>query len=313
MNAVGRAPRILITGGSGFVGRFAVAALLRQGCEVHLISRRPPSVPAASGVARHAADLRRDDVGALIRAIAPNAILHLAWCAEPGKFWNDPANLDWVAASLRLARAAAEAGARRFVGVGTCYEYDWPRDAPCHETRTPLANHTVYDAAKAGLAAILTSYFAEVGVGFAWARLFHLFGPGEDARRFASSVARALLRGEPALCTRGTPVRDFLDARDAGDALAALVASDYCGAVNIASGAPVRLAEIAETLADLAGRRDLLRLGALPDRPGDPPFLVADVGLMKEKIGFAPRFDLKTGLRAVLADWTEREGGDERK
>jgi nucleoside-diphosphate-sugar epimerase len=244
----------------------------------------------------------------LIAAVAPSAALHLAWCVTPGQFWTDPANLDWTAASLRLARAAAEGGVRRFVGVGTCYEYDWPADGPCVEGVTPLRAHMLYDAAKAGLATVLSSYFAQMDVRFAWARLFYLYGPGEDERRFVPSVARALARGEPARCTRGLAVRDFLDVRDAGAALARLVATDYCGDVNVGSGVPTRLSEIAERLAAAAGRRDLLELGALLDRPDEPPFVVADTRMLREAIGFTPRFDLDTGLRAALNDWTTREG-----
>ena len=310
-NAVRGATRILVTGGTGFVGRPAVDALLRAGYEVHVATR---DGPAAQGLDKraivHRADLLQEGVARrLIAAVEPHALLHLAWCVTPGKFWTDPANLDWAAQSLRLARAAAEGGVRRFVGVGTCYEYDWPADGPCVEGVTPLRAHTLYDAAKAGLAAILRSYFAQSDVRFAWARLFHLYGPGEDARRFVPSVARALVRGEPARCTRGLAVRDFLDVRDAGAALAMLVAGDACGDVNIGSGAPTRLAELAERLAAAAGRPNLLELGALPDRAEEPPFVVADTRILKEAIGFAPRFDLDAGLRAALDDWRAREGG----
>ncbi len=263
------------------------------------------------GVTLHSADLLQQNTAReLIAETAPQAVLHLAWCVEHGQFWSDPANLDWTAASLRLARAAAEGGVRRFVGVGTCYEYDWPADAPCVEGATPLATHTLYDAAKAGTAAILRQYFAQAGVGFAWARLFHLYGPGEDPRRFVPSVARALARGEEARCTSGSQIRDFLDVRDAGAALAKLVVGEYCGDVNIGSGAPVRLADIAEALADIAGRRDLLRLGALPDSPDEPPFVVAEVKVLRKAIGFTPHFDLSEGLRDTLGDWIARKNSD---
>jgi nucleoside-diphosphate-sugar epimerase len=302
-------PRVLVTGGTGFVGRHAVDALLGMGLAVHVASREEASV--AEGALAHRADLLREGTAReLVEAVAPDAILHLAWCVEPGRFWSEPANLDWASASLRLARAAAEGGVRRFIGVGTCHEYDWPADAPCVEGVTPIRAHTLYDAAKAGTAAILRQYFAASGVGFTWARLFYLYGRGEDARRFVPGIARALARGEPAPCTRGLPIRDFLDVRDAGAALAKLVVSDYCGDVNIGSGAPTRLSEIAERLAEAAGRPRLLELGALPDRPDEPPFVVANTRILRERIGFAPQFDLETGLRVALEYWTKREYGD---
>ena len=304
------ARRILVTGGTGFVGRPAVEALLRAGYEVHVATR---DGGGARGLAPraivHRADLLQEGAAReLIAAVEPHAALHLAWSVTPGQFWTDPANLDWVGASLRLARAAAEGGVRRFVATGTCYEYDWPADGPCVEGVTPIRAHTLYDAAKAGLASILRAYFAATDVRFAWARLFYLYGPGEDARRFVPSVARALVRKEPARCTRGAAVRDFLDVRDAGAALAKLVASDYSGDVNIGSGAPTHLSELAERLAEAAGRRDLLELGALPDRPGEPPFVVADTRILREEVGFEPHFDLDAGLGAALACWRKREG-----
>ncbi|MBV8663599.1 MAG: NAD(P)-dependent oxidoreductase, partial [Hyphomicrobiales bacterium] len=180
-------------------------------------------------------------------------------------------------------------------------------DAPCVEGVTPLRVHTLYDAAKASLAATLRAYFATTAMRFAWARLFYLYGPGEDGRRFVPQVARALLRGEPARCTRGEVMRDFLDVRDAGAALAALAVSDHSGDVNIASGKPVRVAEIAERLAKAAGRPDLLDLGALPDRPDEPPFVVADVRVLREEVGFEPQFDLDAGLAAALDFWRQHE------
>jgi nucleoside-diphosphate-sugar epimerase len=309
-NPVPGATRILVTGGNGFVGRPAVEALLRAGFEVHVATRDGRAAQRLDPrAAVHRADLLQEGAAReLIAAVAPSAALHLAWCVTPGQFWTDPANLDWTAASLRLARAAAEGGVRRFVGVGTCYEYDWPTDDPCVEGVTPLRAHTLYDAAKAGLAAVLRSYFAQTGVSFAWARLFYLFGPGEDARRFVPSLARALVRGREARCGRGLPIRDFLDVRDAGAALARLVVSDVAGPVNVGSGAPTRLADIAEKLADLAGRRDLLRLGALPDRPDEPPFVVADTRILRQEVGFQPRFALGAGLAAALDYWRKREG-----
>ncbi|HYA71718.1 MAG TPA: NAD(P)-dependent oxidoreductase [Roseiarcus sp.] len=303
--------KVLVTGGTGFVGRPAVEALLRAGDEVHVATRKGGAAQGLDSRAIvHRADLLQEDAArALIAAVRPQAVLHLAWCVTPGQFWTDPANLDWVGASLRLAGAAAEGDVRRFVAVGTCYEYDWPADDPCVEGVTPIRAHMLYDAAKAALASILRAYFAPTDVRFAWARLFYLYGPGEDARRFVPSVARALARGEPARCTRGAAVRDFLDVRDAGAALAKLVAADYSGDVNIGSGAPTRISELAERLAEAAGRRDLLELGALPDRADEPPFVVAGTRILREEVGFEPHFDLDAGLGAALAYWRKREGG----
>jgi nucleoside-diphosphate-sugar epimerase len=74
--------------------------------------------------------------------------------------------------------------------------------------------------------------------------------------------------------TSGTQVRDFLDVSEAGRQIAEVALGDKTGAVNICSGKPVTVRELAESMADEYGRRDLLRFGARKDNPVDPPFVV---------------------------------------
>lgn len=295
-----RPMRILVTGGTGFVGRHAVQALSAAGCEVHVTTRGSGS--SSAGRVHNIDLLAPTAANEIVAATQPDAILHLAWSVEPGLFWNDAANLDWVAASLRLAQAADAAGVRRFIGVGTCFEYAWPQDGICREEETSLADHTLYDASKSALARILAPYFRARSTRFAWARVFYLLGPGEDSRRFVAGLARALIRGEPAPCTRGEGVRDFLDARDAGAALAAITLSEVEGPVNVGSGRGVKISDIAREIGGLAGRPELVRIGALPDRPDDPPAIIADIGKLKKMTGFAPQYTLTDSLQATLGE-----------
>jgi len=295
--------RVLVTGASGFLGRQAVAALLAEGVEVHALSRRAPSNTACHWkpfdlLAASASDLR-----AHLAWIRPSHILHLAWCVKPRRFWNDPANLDWTAATLSLARAAEAEGVGRFVGTGTCYEYDWPGEASCNEWRTPLACHSLYDAAKDATRRILTRYFSECGISFAWARPFFLFGPYEDKSRLVASLARALVRGEPAACSQGQAERDFLAVGEAGRALAQLTLSGLEGPVNIASGEAISIADLARLLGRLAGRPDLVHVGALPDRPGEPPRILADVSRLSAELAFEPAQSREARLVETLDYW----------
>jgi hypothetical protein len=169
------------------------------------------------------------------------------------------------------------------VATGTCYEYAWPDDADCLERATPLATHTPYDFAKARCRAMIGAWAQAAGVEFAWARLFHLYGPGEHPERLVASVARALARGEPALCGSGAALRDFMDSREAGAAIAQIALARATGDVNVASGQPRSIADIARTLGRLAGAAeefefirkredltgivlDLLAAGEIPSR-----------------------------------------------
>lgn len=298
--------RVLLTGAGGFVGRHAVAPLLARGYEVHAAVRRPGAVPPE--VVQHAVDLLDPASStALVRAVRPSHLLHLAWTVTPGAFWRAPDNLDWVAASLGLYRAFAEAGGRRMVVAGTCAEYDWSHPL-LDEAVTPLRPDTLYGAAKDALHRVLAAAAVQDGVGLAWGRLFFLYGPHEAASRLVPDVVLSLLQGRPALCGTGTAERDFMHVADAASALAALLDSLHAGPVNIASGACVPIRDVILHAAAAVGRPDLVLLGARPASPGEPPRLAAATSILREQVGFTPRYALDDGLADTVAWWRSQPG-----
>jgi nucleoside-diphosphate-sugar epimerase len=301
--------RILVTGASGFIGRNVWPHLVAAGHEVIAAGRRVPSEehPLLHFVPLDL--LQAGEIDPVVRRTRPDMLLHLAWAVEHGRFWEDPANMEWVAASLQLARAAERAGAQRIVMAGTCFEYAWPGSGVCHEETTQIASHTFYDISKNSLRTLVEEWAKKVDVSFSWARIFHLYGAGEAPQRLVADIARALADGRAAKCSSGRAVRDFMDVRDVGAALATLLLSDVAGIVNVASGQGVTIAEIARLMGELAERPDLIELGALPDRPNEPLQIVADAERLIREVGFVPRVSLRKGLRDALAYWGSSAGG----
>ncbi len=76
--------------------------------------------------------------------------------------------------------------------------------------------------------------------------------------------------------------------------------------MNIASGEAVAVRSIAEQLAQAAGREDLLDVGALPARPGEPEEIAADVARLRDEVGFRPARSLDEGLAQTVRWWRER-------
>lgn len=300
--------RVLVTGASGFVGRAALRPLVERGFEVHAVSSRAAPPEGTDHVVWQRANLLAPaEAERLVRAVAPTHLLHLAWYAEPGRFWSAPENVAWVEASLRLLRAFAAAGGRRAVVAGSCAEYDWAERPPYSERTTPLRPRTLYGACKASLHTIAAAYAEQQDdLACAWGRIFFLYGPGEQPGRLVSSVVEALVAGREAETTEGSQLRDFLFVEDAGAAFAALVASDVTGAVNVASGEGVPVGDVVAAAAATAGRPELVRRGALASRPDEPAAIVADVGRLREEVGFSPRFGLDEGMRRTLDWWRQR-------
>jgi nucleoside-diphosphate-sugar epimerase len=295
------AERLLVTGASGFIGQHMPALLRARGYETHVTARA--TLPETAGITAHSIDLlRQDEAQRLIKDLRPAIIIHTAWYVAHGRFWTAPENTDWLEASTALAAYAAEAGTRRFVGIGTCAEYatEAGDDAyPWPETR-PIAPASPYGEAKATLARRLSEIAeARARFSFAWARLFHLFGPGENPARLVPSIMLALREGREAQCASGRPVRDFISTQNAAAAITALATSDITGPVNIASGAPISIAAMARLIAHISGRPYLLRLGALPDRPNEAPYMVAHTGRLRREVGFTAPVSLAAELRKL--------------
>jgi len=285
------AGRILVTGAGGFIGRRTLAPLTRLGFEVHAVTRRSPEVPVTE---IHTTDLLDTTaVEALVTKVRPSHVLHLAWYAEHGLFWEAPQNADWVHATCALARAAANHGATRFVGVGTCAEYDWSDGGSKLRLESDnIAPTTRYGQAKARAHKLAGDLF---GSGdFVWARLFHLFGSDEPQAKLVASVIADVLAGRmPGLKAAGA-VRDYMAVEDAGVALAQLAAGSITGAVNVASGEATTIGAIAAMIAQSLGRTDLApQLG----EPGDPPIMLADVSRLRLEAAVAA----PSTLRALLA------------
>jgi nucleoside-diphosphate-sugar epimerase len=296
--------KILVTGSSGFIGRQVVGQLIRRQVDVIGCSRSPTHVRGAHHVA---VDLTIPGAAkALVENVRPTHLLHLAWNAAPGIFWNAGDNLDWCAASLELVRAFYAADGQRAVLAGSCAEYDWTCDALLDEYRSPTNPATLYGVTKDALRRMVLNYAHQHTHAIAWGRIFWLYGPGETSGRLVSDVAGALCKGETPAVSEGAQKRDFLHVADVASAFVAALFSDYRGIFNVCSGSAVPVRDVVQCLADAMGKQNSVRFGARRSNPAEPPVLYGSVDRLYNDIGFKPNFDLRGGLKNTAEWWCQR-------
>ena len=302
--------RILLTGAAGFIGSHVTEELLRRGCRVTALLRPGGDTARISRCLSELETLPADfeapgpiDLG----SSKPDVLVHLAWYCAPADYRSSPRNADWIASSMRLIQGAAAAGCRRVVVTGTCFEY--AQGGGVFSEASPIDPLNLYAASKRSLCLIAERYCAENRISLAWPRLFYLYGPRENEKRLMPYVINRLLAGENCPLTAGTQVRDFLHVADVASAVCDGALSAVDGPLNIGSGVPVTVAEVAREIGRQLGGEDLLALGAQPTPPGDPPFICADPGKLAASTGWRPRFDLQTGLADAIEWWRERRAG----
>jgi nucleoside-diphosphate-sugar epimerase len=298
--------RILVTGGTGFIGQHVIDPLRQRGFEIHLIGRHSPGDRQQAGqVVFHQADVL--DINHTRQAVVAakcSHLLHLAWHVQQGEYWRSPDNLDWIAASLHLLRSFAENGGRRAVIAGTCAEYLWGAERFL-EDETPCRPATLYGVSKDSLRRILMAFGDVAPLSVGWGRIFFLYGPGEKQGRLVSDAIRHLLLKQEFPTSHGLQRRDFMHVTDGAGAFAALVDSDVRGPVNIGSGQAVSIRSILEMIGQETGAGDFLRFGQRSLPVDEPEVIEADVKRLFDDVGFNPRYNLTQGLADTIAWWRQ--------
>lgn len=292
---------VLVTGASGFIGRQCVPFLISQGYRVHAVSSRSIN-SAPPNVIWHQVDLLKpDQVSQLVATVMPDCLLHLAWYTVPGKYWESQENLRWVQASLELLQVFAEHGGKRLVVAGSCAEYGEKND-DCDEDETFFRPTTLYGSCKHCLQEILDHWSRQTGVSWAWGRVFSLYGPYEHPARLVPYVIRSLLSDQPAICFEGLQVRDFLHVEDVASAFVRLLVSQVQGPVNIASGLPVSVRTLVETIGQKIGRPHLIHRRRTIVAHEAPRVTGRPERLLRET-DWRPCYNLSSGLDQTITWW----------
>ena len=268
---------VLVTGATGFVGRQVLSELSASGARVKVVIRegsesRLAFLNAIDSIVT-SEDIFAEDVDWWADVCKNvDTVIHCAWYAEPGKYLQSEKNFDCLIGTISIARGAVAAKVRRFIGIGTCFEYDLTPGILSIET--PLRPLTPYAGAKAAAFMALSQYLPMQGMEFVWCRLFYLYGQGEDERRLVPYLRKNLSIGQPVELTSGAQIRDFMNVVDAGRAIVKFATGRLLGPVNICSGIAISVRSLAENIADEYGRRDLLQFGVRPDNLVDPAYVV---------------------------------------
>jgi nucleoside-diphosphate-sugar epimerase len=233
-----------------------------------------------------------------METVRPDELLHLAWYTNPSLYWSSSENHRWVTATTALVRAFLAHG-RRLVVAGTSAEYDWKSAGkPFAEDSAVTGGTGVYGTCKDATRAAVSSLTLSSGASMAWGRVFAVYGPGEPEAKLVSTAARTFRQGQTLRMPKQPLVRDYIFVDDVARAFLQILDSDLTGPVNIGTGIPVTVQEVA---AEVGRALDVpFRIEAVDARGDEAPMVVADSTRIRG-LGWAPATTLTEGILATIA------------
>ena len=300
--------RVLVTGGTGFIGRRLVGSLVRAGADVTVLDRQPfpdAAVPTVTG------DIRDEAVRA--RAVRPgtDAIIHLAAVTSVVNSIDDPVgtyetNVAATAGLLELARAA---GVGTFLLASTNAVVGNVGDAVITE-RSPMRPLSPYGATKAAVEMLLSCYAGVYGMTTCALRFSNVYGPGMEAKdSFIPRLMRAARDGQGVQVRGdGSMVRDVVHVDDVVAGIHAAWRAAHVGPVILGSGQSVSVMDMVEAARSVTGAE--IPVEHVPVGPGEMPAVVLDVSVARS-LGYAPAHDLKSGLATVWPEFAGPQEGDQ--
>jgi GDP-L-fucose synthase len=305
------ARRILVTGGSGFLGGHVLTALAARGArEVIAPGRKDYDLTTEAAVVRLMEDTRPEIVihlAAVVGGIGANR-------ANPGRFLYD--NLVMGALLMEHARRAA---VQKFVSVGTICAYPKLTPVPFREDELwsgyPEETNAPYGLAKKMLLVQGQAYREQYGFNAVYLLPVNLYGPGDHDDPSKSHVIPALIRkcleakssGAPEIVCwgDGSPTREFLFVEDCAEAIL-LATERYDGPepVNVGAGFEISIKELVELIAELTGFTG--RVTWDTTKPNGQPRRSLDVTRAERRFGFRARTEFREGLARTVAWYQER-------
>lgn len=299
--------RIFLTGASGFVGSFLLHNLLSTSShEIAVFLRNPETAWRIKDLLPNTLVIKGDlanlsTLAPQLKDFQPDTFAHLAWCGVLGKDRNAPMQWRNVPQTLELIELAANVGAKHWIGLGSQAEY-----GACQNKineLTPTKPTTLYGVSKLAACTLSERLCQELGIRYAWLRLFSSYGPTDNFDWLIPYLIRTLLVKQKPSLTSAEQLWDYIYIEDVASAIkAVLETNEATGIFNLGSGKAPRLSTLIEKIRDYIDPDLPLGIGEVPYRPDQVMHLEADITRLTQSTGWLPKANFDEAIKTTI-DW----------
>jgi nucleoside-diphosphate-sugar epimerase len=300
--------RVVVTGGSGFIGSHLVRALLDRGATVAVTARYGNVMKNErlrwcwDRLHVLEADLRNRGALAAVREFRPDVVFHLAAYNHVGESFHQVEECFDVNAKGTANLLDVCEGVGRFVYMSTSEVYGHQKSVPFIERMCPEPISPYAITKYAGELYCRLKQRSGSKTGIVVLRPFNTFGPYQSAKAVIPELILNCLQGRPVRTTKGEQTREFNYVENIVDGLirAAEHPGPIEGPVNLAAGEEVAIRDLVRTIAELTETRSTVEIGALPYRPTEIWRMYADSSRAHELLGWRPLVSLREGLQRTV-------------
>ncbi len=275
--------RVLVTGSTGFIGRYVVPLLLKQELDVVTTSRDEKKAKRFDWYGKteyKPCNINDRGIDFFNFFEEPDIIIHLAWDGLPN--YKSPFHVEKnLPANCRFLKNFLDGGVKKLVVAGTCYEYGM--QCGCLSEDIATMPVTQYGIAKDTLMNYLEMIIPEYNTSFNWVRLFYLYGEGQNENSLIPQLRRAILSGDKVFnMSGGEQLRDYLNVKTVAEYICSIaLQTEINGVRNCCSGKPISIRRLVEKIVSEMNSDITLNVGYYPYPDYEPLAFWGDVSRLK--------------------------------
>lgn len=298
--------RVLVTGASGYIGRYLLERLISEDAEVYVLGLSHVDKQNVAFIKCDICD--RKEVEKIVSSVEPHVIFHLA--AYGVKYGADDiykAIEVNIKGTINLINAVKDnKNFELFINTGSEFEYG--NKTAIIKEDTMLHPLTEYSSTKAAATLISMEYADKLRISIVTLRLFSIYGEDENKSRFIPYIINSILCKKEVKLTGCEQIRDYVYIDDIIDAY--ICTYKYFNKsneiINISTGDSVTLKTILEIIQNIIGEKGNIQIGAVTYRENEMWKLVGDNSKANELIKWKPKTDLELGLKQTVDFYTRR-------
>lgn len=282
--------KILISGGTGFIGKHLLSILEEKGHSCFVISRKENSSPCTSTNFINFDFLFGSSFSNILQKISPDIFIHLAWDVKSQDFVSNTVNKLWYQRSINLCKQFLDNGGKKIIVAGTCFEYDLSSNDVLNEDSKCIPS-SLYGKCKNNLHDDLLYFLDEYNYDLIWARIFYPYGLGEEKRKFISYIIDSIKNDKKLFIKQPNDVLDYIHVSDIAEALSLLTNSNVSGTFNVCSGNQVKVENIIHYIRSKFSKRVDIEYS----QNSVSKYIVGNASKIT-KLGFNCKYDIYKGI-----------------